>query len=201
MSRLVHVVDDDEAVRDSLGFLLETAGFEVKTYESGNRFLESFTDDGACVVTDVRMPGLTGLELVARLRERGSRLPVIVMTGHGDVPLAVEAMKAGVHDFIEKPFEDEAMIRSIEGALLRSDLAAGRSEDRSDIIRRIETLSARERQVLSGLVDGKANKVIARDLDISPRTVEIYRANVMTKMRAASLSELVRLAISAGDQT
>jgi two-component system response regulator FixJ len=201
VSRLVHVVDDDEAVRDSLGFLLETAGFEVKTYESGNRFLESFTDDGACVVTDVRMPGLTGLELVARLRERGSRLPVIVMTGHGDVPLAVEAMKAGVHDFIEKPFEDEAMIRSIEGALLRSDLAAGRSEDRSDIIRRIETLSARERQVLSGLVDGKANKVIARDLDISPRTVEIYRANVMTKMRAASLSELVRLAISAGDQT
>jgi two-component system response regulator FixJ len=199
VTRTVHVVDDDEAVRDSLGFLLETAGFEVRTYDSGDRFLAEFGGgDGGCVVTDVRMPGVTGLELVARLRARGSSLPIIVMTGHGDVPLAVEAMKAGVHDFLEKPFEDEAMIRAIEGALARADLNSAQSEGRADVTRRMESLSVRERQVLGGLVEGKANKVIARDLGISPRTVEIYRANVMAKMGAASLSELVRMTISAG---
>jgi len=199
MTRVVHVIDDDQAVRESLGFLLETAGFEVKTYDSGVRFLEAFSGDlDGCVVTDVRMPGISGIELAGRLRDLGSRLPIIVMTGHGDVPLAVEAMKAGVHDFIEKPFDDEAMIRSIESALQRSEIATGHAENRADVLRRIESLSARERQVLAGLVEGSANKVIARDLGISPRTVEIYRANVMTKMRAASLSELVRMAISAG---
>ena len=199
MSRLVHIVDDDEAVRESLGFLLETAGLEVRTYDSGVSFLEAGAgSDGGCVVTDVRMPGMTGMELVASLRERGSRLPVIVMTGHGDVPLAVEAMKAGVHDFIEKPFDDQAMIRSIEGALQRAEQVQGQSEERSHIARRLGSLSGRERQVLVGLVDGKANKVIARDLGISPRTIEIYRANVMTKMGASSLSELVRMAILVG---
>lgn len=198
MSRLVHVVDDDPAVRDSLGFLLETAGFEVKTYDSADQFLETYAaGDGGCLVTDVRMPGLTGMELVARLREQGSNLPIVVMTGHGDVPMAVAAMKAGVADFIEKPFDDEAMIGSIEGALRRSDQASGAFETRAGIVRRVATLSTRESQVLAGLVDGKANKVIARDLGISPRTVEIYRANVMTKMAAASLSELVRMAIAA----
>jgi two-component system response regulator FixJ len=196
MSRLVHVVDDDEAVRDSLGFLLQTAGFDVRTYDSGATFLEAKAD-GGCVVTDVRMPGMTGMELVARLREAGSNLPIIVMTGHGDVPMAVEAMKAGVHDFIEKPFDDEAMIRAIEAALTRAELDAGQEGDRADVIRKLQSLSGRERQVLGGLVEGKANKVIARDLGISPRTVEIYRANVMAKMGAASLSELVRMAISA----
>jgi two-component system response regulator FixJ len=199
MGRLVYVIDDDDAVRESLSFLLEAAGFEVKSFESGTAFLDqSNGQESGCIVTDVRMPGLSGLELAGRLRERGSKLPVIVMTGHGDVPMAVEAMKAGVHDFIEKPFDDQAMIHSIEAALMRADMTESGDSERGEIVRRIDSLSTRERQVLSGRVDGKANKVIARDLGISPRTVEIYRANVMTKMAAASLSELVRMTIHAG---
>ncbi|MGA2953093.1 MAG: response regulator FixJ [Caulobacteraceae bacterium] len=199
MARSVYVIDDDDAVRDSLSFLLETAGFTVNAFESGASFLKSFTGrESGCVVTDVRMPGLSGLELAARLRDLGARLPIIVMTGHGDVPMAVEAMKAGVHDFIEKPFDDEVMISSIEQALMRAELTETNDSGRAEAQQRIAALSKREHQVLAGLVEGKANKVIARDLGISPRTVEIYRANVMTKMGAANLSELVRMAIAAG---
>ncbi len=201
-ARLVHVIDDDDAVRDSIAFLLEAAGFEVKTYDSGVRFLEEFTDqESGCVLTDVRMPGLTGLELAVKLRDLGSGLPIIVITGHADVALAVEAMKAGVDDFIEKPFDDVVLVKSVEAALARASAggpsANSSAAERSETNRRLDTLSMRERQVLQALVEGRANKVMARDLGISPRTVEIYRANVMSKMGAASLSQLVRMTILA----
>jgi two-component system response regulator FixJ len=196
--RQVHVIDDDDDVRESLAFLLESAGFEVTSYDSGVRFLEvSNGDEVGCLVTDVRMPGLNGLELAARLKSLGSTLPVIVITGHADVPLAVEAMKAGVQDFIEKPFDDVALINSVELALSRPRASNGDNGERADTLRRMGTLSARERQVLHALVGGQSNKVMARDFGISPRTVEIYRANVMSKMGAASLSQLVRMSIMA----
>lgn len=199
--RRVHVVDDDDAVRDALRVLLQVSGYDVKTYDSGVRFLEDLTaNETGCVITDVRMPGITGLAMAARLRNLGSKLPIIVITGQADVPMAVEAMKAGVRDFIEKPFDDVAILSAVEAALA----SKGRADDDGDGARaalrqRIDTLSARERQVLSALVAGKANKVTGRDLGISPRTVAIYRANVMTKMQASSLSELVRMAIKAGE--
>ncbi len=201
-ARLVHVIDDDDGVRDSLAFLLEAAGYQVRAYDSGQRFLDGFAGAQGCVLTDVRMPGLNGLELALRLKSLGSRLPIIVMTGHADVPLAVEAMKAGVDDFIEKPFDDQVIIASIEAAFERAEAShahAGHSDDgeRAETSRRLGTLSMRERQVLDALVNGKANKVMARDLGISPRTVEIYRANVMQKMGAANLSQLVRITILA----
>jgi two-component system response regulator FixJ len=197
-SRQVHVIDDDDDVRESLAFLLESAGFDVKSYDSGVRFLEEATGaEVGCVVTDVRMPGLNGLELAARLKALDSTLPVIVITGHADVPLAVEAMKAGVQDFIEKPFDDVALISSVELALSRPRGSGGDNGQRADTLRRMGTLSARERQVLHALVGGQSNKVMARDFGISPRTVEIYRANVMSKMGAASLSQLVRMSIMA----
>jgi two-component system response regulator FixJ len=200
-ARLVHVIDDDDSVRDSIAFLLEAAGFEAKTYDSGTRFLEELTDqESGCVLTDIRMPGLTGLELAVRLRALGSGLPIIVMTGHADVALAVEAMKAGVEDFIEKPFDDVVLVKSVESALARAGApgsSANGAVERAETNRRMDTLSMRERQVLQALVEGRANKVMARDLGISPRTVEIYRANVMSKMGAASLSQLVRMTILA----
>jgi two-component system, LuxR family, response regulator FixJ len=193
---LVHVVDDDEAMRDSMRFLLEAAGFEVNTYESAIAFLSALPRvSGGVLVTDVRMPGLTGLELAQKLNDSDFPLPVIVMTGHADVPLAVQAMKAGVVDFIEKPFDDMVMIAALEAALARPTAAASDDPQRSLILNRLDSLSTRERQVLEGLVAGKANKVVAYDLGISPRTVEVYRANVMTKMQAGSLSELVRMAM------
>ena len=193
---VVHVVDDDPAMRDSLAFLLDTAGLASRTYDSAGALLAE-TDGLApgCIVTDVRMPGMTGLEMVRRLTESGVRHPVIVMTGHADVPLAVEALRAGVSDFIEKPFDDEALLASIRTALAAQ---AGPADDNGQdpaVRERLASLSARERQVLDGLVAGRANKVIAYDLGISPRTVEVYRANVMTKMQARSLSELVRMSI------
>jgi two-component system, LuxR family, response regulator FixJ len=202
-ARLVHVIDDDDGVRDSLAFLLEAAGYRVRAYESGQRFLDGFAGaEAGCVLTDVRMPGLTGLQLVVRLKSLGSRLPIIVMTGHADVPLAVEAMKAGVDDFIEKPFDDQEIIRSIEAALERAEASHKRpghidDGERAETLRRLGTLSMRERQVLEALVEGKANKVMARDLGISPRTVEIYRANLMQKMGAMNLSQLVRMTLLA----
>ncbi|HEX8380803.1 MAG TPA: response regulator FixJ [Allosphingosinicella sp.] len=195
----VHVVDDDEAMRHSLAFLLETAGHEVRTYASAIEFLEAVPGmERGCIVTDVRMPGLSGLELVERLHEMGVTDPVIVITGHGDVPLAVHAMKAGVSDFIEKPFAEEALLSSIRAALAKGSGTRAEEEGRRLILERIEALSERERQVLDGLVEGKPNKIIAFDLGISARTVEIYRANLMTKMQAGSLSELVRMVLLAG---
>jgi two-component system response regulator FixJ len=195
---IVHVIDDDEAVRDSLAFLLETADLAVKTYDSAIRFLEQTSPaDAGCLITDIRMPEMTGLELVRRLNEQGSSLPVIVITGHGDVPLAVEAMRAGVVDFIEKPFNDEAILAALRRALDLSRDHAEAVAEQNAIAQRLAKLSGRERQVLDGLVAGQANKVIAMNLGISPRTVEVYRANLMTKMLASSLSELVRMTLNA----
>ena len=196
---IIHVVDDDAAVRDSLGFLLDTAGLVSRTYESAAALLaHADTLARGCIVTDVRMPDMNGLEMVRRLSEMGVRHPVIVMTGHADVPLAIEAVRAGVKDFIEKPFDDEALLASIRSALADQAGAAERDGQDVEVLERLASLSARERQVLEGLVAGRANKVIAYDLQISPRTVEVYRANVMTKMQARSLSELVRMTILAG---
>lgn len=193
---VVHIVDDDDAVRKSLAFLLGSAGIAVRVYESPSAFLDSLDEtQRGCLVTDMRMPEMSGLELLRRLKERAPNLPAIVITGHGDVPLAVEAMKAGAVDFIEKPFDEDAIVSAVQAALDKggeSDEGAG-----SEVAARVASLSERERQVLEGLVAGQPNKGIANTLGISPRTVEVYRANLMTKMEAKSLSELIRMAILA----
>jgi len=195
----VYVIDDDEAMRDSLDFLLGAAEFEVALFESAQHFLDALpTVKFGCVVSDVRMPGIDGIELLKRLKTSRSSLPVLIMTGHGDVPLAVEAMKLGAIDFLEKPFEDDRLIGMIDIALKQAASGARSEAAVLDIAARVESLSPRERQVMEGLVAGLSNKQIARDYDISPRTIEVYRANVMTKMQAGSLSELVRLAMRAG---
>ena len=196
---VVHVIDDDDAVRESLAFLLKTARIAVKTYDSAAAFLGASPPiTSGCVITDVRMPGISGIELLQRLRERNVGVPVIVITGHGDVPLAVEAMKLGAADFFEKPFDDEALLAAVRSALSQLADNSKRDAEQADIKERLAALSNREREVLEGLVSGHPNKTIAYDLGISPRTVEVYRANVMTKMNAASLSELVRMALTAG---
>jgi two-component system response regulator FixJ len=193
---IVHLIDDDEDVRRALAFLLGTAGLAVKVYESAILFLDNY--DGSqtgCIVSDVRMPGMDGLQLLKRLKEMGVKLPVIVLTGHADVALAVEAMKAGAMDFIEKPFSDEILLNAIQSALTQrpSSMPRGNVEQ---IRARMASLTPREREVLDGLLRGHPNKTIAYDLGLSPRTVEVHRANVMTKMAASSLSELVRMALS-----
>ena len=193
---VVHVIDDDVDVRQSLAFLLTAAGFAVRVHESAVAFLTVLADaKEGCVITDIRMPQMNGLELQRRLGELKAGLPVIVMTGHGDVPLAVEAMKAGAVDFIEKPFDDEVLLSAVRAALARRARENARDARAIEIQDRIRRLSEREREVLERLVAGKPNKVIAFELGISPRTVEVYRANVMTKMQADSLSELVRMAL------
>jgi two-component system response regulator FixJ len=195
----VYVIDDDEAMRDSLDFLLGSANFDVTLFESANRFLETLSStDFGCVVSDIRMPGIDGIELLKRLKASRSAFPVLIMTGHGDVPLAVEAMKLGASDFLEKPFEDDRLVGMIDAALRQAESGARSEAVTLDIAARIESLSPRERQVMDGLIAGLSNKLIAREYDISPRTIEVYRANVMTKMQAGSLSELVRLAMRAG---
>ena len=193
-NRLVFIVDDDEAVRDSLELLLESAGHSILAFESAPDALEACRARlPGCIVTDVRMPEMDGLEFQEKLSEAGIDVPVIVMTGHADVPLAVRAMKAGAADFIEKPFGDEAILASIEGALKRKPRVTDPA-----LLERLESLTPREREVLELLVIGHPNKVIAHRLDISPRTVEIHRAHVMEKMKAKSLPELVRTAMRAG---
>ena len=195
----VFVIDDDEAMRDSLDFLLGSAGFHVRVFESAQAFLSSLPVAGAgCVVTDIRMPGMDGLELLKRLKTEKIALPVVIMTGHGDVPLAVDAMKLGAADFVEKPFDDERLIGAIRLALSRKSEVTQTETASDEISAKVASLSRRERQVMEGLVAGLSNKNIARDHGIGPRTVEVYRANVMTKMRAASLSELVQLAMRSG---
>lgn len=196
---VIHVVDDDAAMRDSLAFLLDVNGFQPKTYESANAFLSAAATGAAgCVISDIRMPGLSGIELVRALKSRGEACPVILITGHGDVALAVEAMKAGAVDFIEKPFDDAALLSAIRAALDTRAAKVGDSAAKKEAEVRLADLSPRERDVLLGLVAGKINKVIAHDLNISPRTVEVYRANLMAKTGARSMSELMRLALAAG---
>ncbi|MGP8027047.1 MAG: response regulator FixJ [Acidocella sp.] len=193
---VVHLIDDDEAVRQSLAFLLTSAGFAIRTYASATAFLDALMAvQPGCIVTDVRMPGLSGLDLQRELISRRIGLPVIVMTGHGDVKLAVEAMKAGAVDFIEKPFQDDTLIAAIRTAFDRYARDAQQSNVANAVGARLKTLTPREREVLDGLIAGRPNKTIAYDLNISARTVEVHRANLMTKMGAASLSELVRMVL------
>jgi two-component system response regulator FixJ len=197
-SQVVHVIDDDQAMRDSLAFLLGASGLAARTWDSADSFLDEL--DAAAsgvVVTDVRMPGTSGLELVRRLKARDCALPIIMITGHGDVPLAVEAMKAGVVDFLEKPFDEQNLLAAIRSALEGYSKTETDEAERERIRQAIEHLTPREREVLQGVVQGKLNKVIAHDLSISPRTVEVYRANVMSKTGARSLSELVRMVLLA----
>ncbi len=198
-SRFVHVIDDDDALRDSLRFLLTSAKFDVKTYETATIFLAGLPQiKGGCIVTDVRMPQLSGIELLRRLKSMSIDLPVIVMTGHGDVALAVNAMKEGAIEFLEKPFDDETLLKAVRIALDRYGKDAKKDAEKARIREKLNSLSQRERDVLGGLIAGHPNKIIASNLKISPRTVEIYRAHVMTKMDADSLSELVRMSLLAG---
>jgi two-component system response regulator FixJ len=196
---VVDVIDDDQAMRDSLAFLLDVQGFSTRVHESAVAFLAvAARERPDCIVTDVRMPDLNGLELVKKLKGDGIDSPVIVITGHGDVALAVEAMKAGVVDFIEKPFSDDVLIGAIRSALERSTQGPTTDKMQQEARERVSALSGRERDVLAGLVAGKINKVIAYELNISPRTVEVYRANLMAKMQAKSMSDLMRIALAAG---
>jgi two-component system response regulator FixJ len=196
--RVVYVIDDDEGLRESLAFLLRSAALEVKSFDSAKAFLDVLPDAAlGCVITDVRMPDMNGIELLRRLKELKTGVPVIVITGHGDIALAVEAMKIGAADFFEKPFDDDLLLASVRAALRQQEDQTKRGAERAEIEHRISTLSPREKDVLAGLIEGRANKQIAFDLGISPRTVEIYRANLMSKMRADSLSDLVRMALLA----
>jgi len=196
MQAVIHLIDDDEALRESVAFLLRAADFEVKGFSSAQAFLASLPDASlSCVITDMRMPDMSGIEVIRRLKDLKVDIPVIVITGHGDVALAVEAMKLGATDFFEKPFNDDLLLASVRGALQEQAHHTKRHAERAEIEQRLARLSAREKDVLTGLIEGRANKRIAFDLGISPRTVEIYRANLMTKMQADSLSDLVRMAL------
>ena len=193
---VVHVVDDDAAVRDSLSFTLSASGFAVQLYQSALELLaHAATLAPGLVITDVRMPGMTGLELVGRLKALGVSHPIIVLTGHADVGMAVDAMKSGVVDFIEKPFDDAALLHAVETARQRMAGDAGHQAERNEVEARIAQLTGREKDVFEAIVAGDSNKSAALKLGISPRTVEIYRANVMEKMQARTLSDLVRMAL------
>ena len=199
--RLVHVADDDDAIRRSVSFALKTSGFQVRTYESGSELLKSAPDiPSGCILLDIRMPGMDGLEVQEALKAKGVTLPVIIMTGHGDVSLAVRAMKAGAVDFIEKPFQKAVLLGAIEHAMTRLNHAAGNREQAREAAIKLQLLTPRERDVLDGLAKGLPNKSIAYDLGISPRTVEIHRANLMTKLGVNSLSEALRIAFAAEEQ-
>ncbi len=198
MSRapIVHIIDDDAAVRDALKLLLATEGHDVETHESPIGFLEAIepTDVG-CIVTDVRMPEMTGIELLLKVKEMGLTLPVVVISAHADVPLAVQAMKEGAMDLLEKPFDDEALLTSVRSALAHSSGQLAQQTEAQEIVRRLTTLTSRENEVLAALLRGQPNKIIAHELGISVRTVEVHRANVMAKMQAGSLPELVRMSL------
>jgi two-component system response regulator FixJ len=192
----VHVIDDESAIRDALSLMLTIEGYTVRTYESAGTFLDMLRqDEGGCVVTDVRMPEISGLDLLAAMKERGVSIPIIVMTAHADVPLAVQAMKWGAFDFLEKPFDGDALLTSVRNALILQDDECGRGAEMRMVQDRLTKLTPREREVLVGLLKGRQNKVIAAELGIGVRTIEAHRASVMTKMQAKSLSELVRMAL------
>jgi len=191
---IVHLIDDDAAVRQSLAFLLTSSGFAVRAHVSASAFMETLDRlQPGCIVTDIRMPGISGLELQRLLKARQVQLPVIVMTGHGDIALAVEAMKAGAVDFIEKPFSDETLLAAIRIAIDQHAQTSKRQQETAAIGGKLQTLTPREAEILEGLIAGLPNKTIAYDLNISARTVEVHRANIMTKMQAANLAELVRM--------
>jgi two-component system, LuxR family, response regulator FixJ len=197
--RLIHLVDDDEAIRHSASFMLRHAGFRVKTYTDGVAFLDQVADaERGCILLDVQMPGMDGLEVQEALNARGVAMPVIVLTGHGDVAVAVRAMKAGAVDFVEKPYAKQTLVDALTRAFERLEMRRKEDVLAQEARGLIERLTARERDVLTGLVDGQTNKVIAETLDISPRTVEIHRANLMEKMDAPSLSTVLRIAFAAG---
>ena len=197
--RIVHLVDDDEAIRRSAGFMLKTSGFQVRLYASGVEMLKDAKELApGCILLDVRMPEMDGLQVQQALQDRGVSYPVVVMTGHGDVTVAVQAMKAGAVDFIEKPFEKAVLLSAIEEGFSRIEHAGQNRARAAEAQVRLQALTPREREVLEGLVRGHPNKTIAYDLEISPRTVEIHRANLMTKLSVASLSEALRIAFAAG---
>jgi two-component system response regulator FixJ len=200
--RLAYVVDDEGAVRRSLALLLRSAGFAVRVFESGEAFLRAAAAPGGlefgCVLLDMRMPGMDGLAVQREMAARGLRLPVVVVTAHGDVALAVQAMKAGAADFIEKPYDDEVILHAAAAALARGDEELARLRGAAGAAARIASLTPREREVLEGLLAGRANKEIARELGVSHRTIEVHRAKLMEKLGARSLSEVVRIAVSAG---
>lgn len=199
--RLVHIADDDDAIRRSVSFALKTSGFQVRTYESGSELLKQGPNmEPGCILLDIRMPGMDGLEVQEALKAKGIALPVIIMTGHGDVSLAVRAMKAGAVDFIEKPFAKAVLLGAIEHAMTRLNHATTNREQSSEAVIKLQLLTSRERDVLDGLAKGLPNKSIAYDLGISPRTVEIHRANLMSKLGVNSLSEALRIAFAAEDQ-
>lgn len=198
--RLIHLVDDDEAIRRSAGFMLKTSGFRVQAYVSGDELMKIAPRlEPGCILLDIRMPGMDGLEVQQALKDAGVALPVVIMTGHGDVTLAVEAMKAGAVDFIEKPFEKAVLLGAIEQAFQLIDRSRAVTERARDAKVRLQALTPREGEVLEGLAKGLPNKTIAYDLGISPRTVEIHRANLMTKLEVKSLSEALRIAFAAQD--
>ena len=195
----IYVVDDDEAIRRSLSFLLKTSGYAVRLFEGGTAFLKDAAGlEPGCVLLDVRMPDIDGLEVQRELRARGVMLPVVIMTGHGDIDMAVAAMKAGASDFIEKPFEKAALLGCVEAARRVAVAERGAGARAEDARARLNVLTDREREVLDGLVEGLPNKTIAFDLGISPRTVEIHRANLMQKLEVKSLAEALRIAFHAG---
>jgi two-component system response regulator FixJ len=197
--RSVFVVDDDAAALDSLVMLLRSDGLNPSGFSSAQGFLDSLTPEArGCIISDVRMPGMDGVQLIKTLKAMNCILPVIVITGHADVTVAVQAMKSGAAEFIQKPFESELILRLVRGCLEENDDAVDAHAKRNRVVRRIESLTTRERQVLDLIMEGASNKVIASSLSISPRTVEIYRANVMSKMRADSLSDLIRMTLSTG---
>ena len=200
IQQTVYVVEDDEAVRDSLELLLKSDGKPVKTYESATAFLKDYSDKMAgCIVLDIRMPGMDGMELQKKLNEKHSILPIIFVTGHGDVPMAVDAMKEGAVDFIQKPYREEALLEKIEAAL-KQDLEQRKSlDEKQEIIRRIKSLTPREHEIMDRMIAGQANKVFAIELEISQRTVEIHRSRVMHKMGTHSLAHLVRMVLSVKD--
>lgn len=194
----VFIVDDDDAVRESLAFLMKSVGLKAESFPSAQAFLDSYNPNRAgCLVLDIRMPGMSGLELQDKLKQMGSILPIIFITGHGDVPMAVKAIKAGAADFVQKPFRDQELIDRIREVLEEDAQSRADKLQRNEILRRMDTLTEREREVMEQVVDGKANKVVAIDLNVSQRTVEIHRANVMEKMKARSLAQLVRLVMKA----
>ncbi len=200
IQQTVYVVEDDEAVRDSLELLLKSDGKTVQTFENANAFLKAYSDKMAgCIVLDIRMPGMDGMELQKKLNEKHSILPIIFVTGHGDVPMAVDAMKEGAVDFIQKPYREEALLEKIEAALAQDREQRKSLDEKQEIIRRVKSLTPREREIMDRMIAGQANKVIAIELEISQRTVEIHRSRVMHKMGTHSLAHLVRMVLSVKD--